>query len=60
MIDNLEKYPLEYEQPEDKPRGRGWHGDPAGHAKAGQIGGRHSAKSRRKNKTELINKSKKA
>jgi hypothetical protein len=27
---------------------RGWHGDSAGHAKAGQLGGRRSAANRRR------------
>jgi general stress protein YciG len=27
---------------DNKPRGRGWHGDSAGHARAGRLGGQRS------------------
>ena len=33
-------------------KGRGWHGDPAGHAKAGRKGGKSSSEARRKRKQE--------
>lgn len=35
---------------ESKRKGRGWHGDPAGHAKAGRLGGR--ARGRNRNNSE--------
>ncbi|HEX7259544.1 MAG TPA: hypothetical protein VF272_01275, partial [Candidatus Saccharimonadia bacterium] len=30
---------------------RGWHGDSAGHARAGQLGGRKSAETRKQTRT---------
>lgn len=33
-------------------KGRGWHGDPAGHAKAGRKGGKASSEARKKRKQD--------
>ncbi len=39
---------------ESKRKGRGWHGDPQGHAQAGRLGGKASHKKRIERAAEKI------
>lgn len=40
----------------DDDKGKGWHGDPKGHAKAGKKGGQASSQNRQDEETEVESK----